>query len=110
MGRKMTTKFNDDVNSWFDGVVTMSQSNHPFHTTLHYLALLVTYVKPTKTNYKKLQTELAKHSYLSSVLEFTKMMDAGKYKKEFKYFSEREVSQVSEFFSLFRQACTYHSK
>ena len=99
--------FSSDNEEWYDLVI-----DHPEGTEE---LLKIAQMRPTKRNFLKFKNvlEQTKGPWQSSLLEFITNMEKGKYKNEFGAFSQDSggnVSQVSELFSLFRQAAKYYDE
>lgn len=96
--------FSVDSDKWFDMVADNPAKDDPGAQELDKISR----GKPTKLAFEKFENAIRKTKapWKKAVLGFVENMKSGKYKKEFGKF-DGEHSQVSELFSLFRQAFDY---
>jgi len=105
IGKSLTASFSGDSDKWVDMIVDEVGAGEAPATLVRLIK-----GKPTKANLEKVKAELAKAKgyWVRPVQDFIKKMEAETYKSEFKKF-DGVHSQVSELFSLLRQALTYNN-
>ena len=103
-------KYNQGVDEWFNEVRCSPFHNNPQVKRLDAIAQL----QPSRRSFDKFVNVLGTVTvpWDKALKTFTDNMQAGAFKSEFRFFANGRwgsSSQVSELFSLFRQALHYNS-
>jgi hypothetical protein len=102
--------FNEGVDSWFEKVVENPYAHYYEVQRLDKISQL----RATKRNFNKFDEAVETLPVLpwsNNLRAFVKGIRTGEFKGEFRFTASRhraQCSQVSELFSLFRQALHYH--